>query len=122
MQSRIYANNNIKCKERCRIPTNATPLRGNATPYLQEKHYFCAMKNLIGTIALAQEPCLIVGVGVILISILLAYVSLREYRMYLDENYKARFSLADFIKQEQLYLFLWLLILLIAAVALVFWE
>ena len=80
------------------------------------------MENLIGTIASVQEPFLIVGIGVILISILLAYVSLREYRMYLDENAEARFSLLDFIKQEQLYLFIWLLILLMAAVALVFWK
>lgn len=80
------------------------------------------MENLIQTIALAQDPRLIVGIGVILISILLAYVSLREYKMYLDESAEARFSLLDFIKQEQLYLFIWLLILLIAAVALVSWE
>lgn len=80
------------------------------------------MKNLIETIALAQNPRLIVGIGVILISILLAYVSLREYKMYLDESAEARFSLLDFIKQEQLYLFVWFLILLIAAVALVSWE
>ena len=73
------------------------------------------MKNLIGTMASAQDPRLIVGIGVILISILLAYVSLREYRMYLDENAEARFSLLDFIKQEQLYLFIWLLIVLMAA-------
>jgi hypothetical protein len=80
------------------------------------------MKNLIETIALAQDPRLIVGIGFILISILLAYVSLREYRMYLDESAEARFSLLDFIKQEQLYLFVWFLILLIAAIALVSWE
>ncbi len=80
------------------------------------------MENLIETIALAQDPRLIVGIGFILISILLAYVSLREYRMYLDESAEARFSLLDFIKQEQLYLFVWFLILLIAAVALVSWE
>lgn len=80
------------------------------------------MENLIETIALAQNPRLIVGIGVILISILLAYVSLREYKMYLDESAEARFSLLDFIKQEQLYLFIWLLIMLIAAVALVSWE
>lgn len=80
------------------------------------------MENLIETIALAQDPFLIVGIGVILISILLAYVSLREYKMYLDESAEARFSLLDFIKQEQLYLFVWFLILLIAAVALVSWE
>lgn len=80
------------------------------------------MENLIETIALAQDPFLIVGIGVILISILLAYVSLREYKMYLDESAEARFSLLDFIKQEQLYLFIWLLIMLIAAVALVSWE
>lgn len=65
--------------------------------------------------ASAQDSFLIVGLGVILISILLAYVSLREYRMYLDENAEARFSLLDFIKQEQLYLFIWLLIMLMAA-------
>jgi len=80
------------------------------------------MKNLIVIIASAQDPFLIVGIGVILISILLAYVSLREYKMYLDESAEARFSLLDFIKQEQLYLFVWFLILLIAAVALVSWE
>ena len=39
------------------------------------------MKNLIVIIASTQDPRLIVGIGVILISILLAYVSLREYKM-----------------------------------------
>ena len=66
------------------------------------------MENIFTTLTAAQELSLILGSAVLLITILFACVSIREYRMYLDDNYKARPSLADFFKQEQFYLYLWL--------------
>lgn len=56
----------------------------------------------------AQQTSVIVGFDIILMSVLFAYVAQREYRMYLDDNFKTRFSIRDFIKQEQSYLYLWL--------------
>lgn len=69
------------------------------------------MENIFTTLTAAQELSLILGSAVLLITILFACVSIREYRMYLDDNYKARPSLADFIKQEQFYLYLWLILI-----------
>ena len=69
------------------------------------------MENIFTTLTADQELSLILGSAVILFSILFACVSIREYMMYLDDNYKARPSLKDFIKQEQFYLYLWLILL-----------
>ena len=66
------------------------------------------MENMIGTITVIQQTSAIVGFDILLMSFLFAYVALREYRMYLDDNYNARYSFRDFVKQEQTYLFLWL--------------
>ena len=83
----------------------------NATPYLLEKHYFCTMENIFTTLTADREFSLILGSAVILLGILFACVAIREYKMYLEDNYKARPSLADFFKQEQFYLYLWLVFL-----------
>ena len=90
--------------------------------FLKVKDYFCSTNHINeimiqGLYILTQEmeACLIVGVGAVLISILFGYVSLREYRMYLDENNGVRFSLLGFIKQEQFYFFLCLLFMILIA-------
>ena len=74
------------------------------------------MENIFTTLTAAQELSLILGSAVLLITILFACVSIREYRMYLDDNYKARPSLADFFKQEQFYLYLWLIFIAMASI------
>ena len=69
------------------------------------------MENIFTTLTADREFSLILGSAVILLGILFAYVAIREYKMYLEDNYKARPSLADFFKQEQFYLYLWLIFL-----------
>lgn len=72
------------------------------------------MEKIFNTTMTAdQEFSLILGSAVILLGILFACVAIREYRMYLDDNYKARPSLADFIRQEQFYLYLWLILIVV---------
>lgn len=66
------------------------------------------MINMLSILTVAQQTSVIVGFDIILMSILFAYVAQREYRMYLDDNFKDRFSIRDFIRQEQSYLYLWL--------------
>ena len=74
------------------------------------------MENIFTTLTADQELSLILGSAVILLGILFACVAIREYRMYLDDNYKARPSLKDFIKQEQFYLYLWLIFIAMASI------
>lgn len=75
------------------------------------------MEKIFNTTMTADlELSLILGSAVILLGILFACVAIREYseyRMYLDDNYKARPSLADFIRQEQFYLYLWLILMIV---------
>lgn len=66
------------------------------------------MINMLSIMSVAQQTSVIVGFDILLMSALFAYVAQREYRMYLDDNFKARFSFRDFIRQEQSYLYLWL--------------
>lgn len=66
------------------------------------------MANTLSIMTVALQTSLIVGFDIVLMSILFAYVAQREYRMYLEESYEARYSFRDFIKQEQSYLYLWL--------------
>lgn len=66
------------------------------------------MINMLSILTVAQQTSVIVGFDIILMSVLFAYVAQREYRMYLDDNFKDRFSIRDFIRQEQSYLYLWL--------------
>lgn len=73
------------------------------------------MENIFTTLTADQELSLILGSAVILLGILFACVAIREYRMYLDDNYKARPSLAGFIKQEQFYLYLWLILIVMTS-------
>ena len=72
------------------------------------------------TLPASLELSLLLGIAVILMGILFAYVAIREYMMYLDDNYKARCSLADFIKQEQFYIFLWLICIVMASIVRLF--
>ena len=73
------------------------------------------MENIFTTLTADQEFSLILGSAVILLGILFACVAIREYRMYLDDNYKARPSLAGFIKQEHFYLYLWLILIVMTS-------
>jgi len=45
---------------------------------------------------------IIIGVSVLILGIILGY----EYRMYLENHWKARYSFRDFIKRERFYIYL----------------
>ena len=47
---------------------------------------------------------IIIGVFVLILGIILGYAMIHEYRIYLDDHYKARYSFRDFIKRERFYI------------------
>lgn len=71
-----------------------------------EIHYICNMKEIIETIPRIELALIIIGVFVLILGIILGYAMVQDYRIYLDENYKARYSFRDFIKRERFYIFL----------------
>lgn len=89
---------------------NATPKHRNATPFLKKKHYICAMKNMIETFMKEEQAIFIVALCLLLLAIVMGYAMVQDYRIYLDENYKARYSFCDFIKRERYYIYLFLVL------------
>ena len=87
---------------------NATHEQGRAAPSFGEIHYLCTMKELLETIPRIELALIIIGVFALMLGILFGYVMIHEYRMYLEDHCKARFSFRDFFKQEQFYIFLFL--------------
>ena len=87
---------------------NATHEQGRAAPSFGEIHYICTMKELLETIPRIELALIIIGVFALMLGILFGYVMIHEYRMYLEDHWKARFSFRDFFKQEQFYIFLFL--------------
>ena len=85
---------------------NATPIQRNATPFLKKKHYICTMKELLETIPRIELALIIIGVFALMLGIIFVYAMIHEYRMYLDDHYKARYSFRDFIKRERFYIYL----------------
>ena len=53
-----------------------------------------------------EQAILIVALCLLLFAIVMGYAMVQDYRIYLDENYKARYSFRDFIKRERFYIFL----------------
>ena len=66
------------------------------------------MKELLETIPRIELALIIIGVFALMLGILFGYVMIHEYRMYLEDHRKARFSFRDFFEQEQFYIFLFL--------------
>ena len=66
------------------------------------------MKELLETIPRIELALIIIGVFALMLGILFGYVMIHEYRMYLEDHCKTRFSFRDFFKQEQFYIFLFL--------------
>ena len=66
------------------------------------------MKEFLETIPRIELALIIIGVFALMLGILFGYVMIHEYRMYLEDHCKARFSFRDFFKQEQFYIFLFL--------------
>ena len=92
---------------------NATLEHGKWTPLFNEKHYICGMKEIFETMPRIELALLIIGVSVLIVSIIFGYAMINEYRMYLEDNWKARYSFRDFIKRERFYIFLLLAIIFI---------
>ena len=87
---------------------NATPKHRNATPFLKKKHYLCTMENIIQTFTKEEQAILIVALFLLIFALVMSYAMVQDYRIYLDENYKARYSFCDFIKRERFYIYLFL--------------
>lgn len=66
------------------------------------------MKETIETIPRIELALIIIGVFVLILGIILGYAMIHEYRIYLDDHYKARYSFCDLIKRERFYIYLFL--------------
>lgn len=75
---------------------------------LKEKHYICTMKEILETMPRIELALIIIGVFALMLGIIFVYAMIHKYRMYLEEHRKARISFRDFFKQEQFYIFLFL--------------
>ena len=64
------------------------------------------MKEMIETMPRIELALIIIGVFVLIFGIILGYAMIHEYRMYLENHWKARFSFLDFIKMGHFYIFL----------------
>ena len=66
------------------------------------------MKNIIETFTKEEQAILIVALCLLLLVLVMSYAMVQDYRIYLDENYKARYCFCDFIKRERYYIYLFL--------------
>ena len=85
---------------------NATHEQVKTTPSFGEIHYICDMKEIIETIPRIELALIIIGVFVLILGIILGYAMIHEYRMYLENHWKACYSFRDFIKRERFYIYL----------------
>ena len=63
---------------------------------------------MIETFMKEEQAILIAALCLLLFAIVMSYAMVQDYRIYLDENYKARYSFCDFIKRERYYIYLFL--------------
>ena len=87
---------------------NATPKQRNATPFLKKKHYICTMENIIQTFTKEEQAIFIMALFLLIFALVMSYAMVQDYRIYLDGNYKARYSFCDFIKRGRFYIYLFL--------------
>ena len=66
------------------------------------------MGNMIETLTKEEQAIFIVALFLLLFAIVMGYAMVQDYRIYLVENYKARYSFCDFIKRERFYIYLFL--------------
>ena len=64
------------------------------------------MENIIETFTKEELAIFIVALFLLLFALVMSYAMVQDYRIYLDENYKARYSFCDFIKRERFYIYL----------------
>lgn len=78
------------------------------------------MKEMLETMPRIELALIIIGVFVLILGIILGYAMIHEYRMYLENHWKARYSFRDFIKRERFYIFLLLAFILISLTSLLY--
>ena len=66
------------------------------------------MENIILIFTKDEQAIFIVALFLLLFAIVMSYAMVQDYRIYLDENYKARYSFCDFIKRGKYYIYLFL--------------
>ena len=66
------------------------------------------MENTILIFTKDGQAIFIVALFLLLFAIVMSYAMVQDYRIYLDENYKARYSFCDFIKRGRYYIYLFL--------------
>ena len=66
------------------------------------------MENTILIFTKDEQAIFIVALCLLLFAIVMGYAMVQDYRIYLDENYKARYSFCDFIKRGRRYIYLFL--------------
>ena len=66
------------------------------------------MKNMIETFMKEEQAIFIVALFLLLFALVMSYAMVQDYRIYLDENYKARYCFCDFIKRKRYYIYLFL--------------
>ena len=64
------------------------------------------MENMIETFMKEEQAIFIVALCLLIFALVMSYAMVQDYRIYLDENYKARYSFCDFIKRERFYIYL----------------
>ena len=64
------------------------------------------MKEIFETMPRIELALIIIGVAALMLGIIFGYAMIHEYRMYLEEHRKARYSFRDFIKRERFYIYL----------------
>ena len=68
------------------------------------------MENIIQTFTKEELAIFIVALSLLLFALVMSYAMVQDYRIYLDESYKARYSFCDFIKRERYYIYLFLVL------------
>ena len=66
------------------------------------------MKEMIETMPRIELALIIIGVFVLVLCIIFGYAMINDYRSYLENHWKARYSFRDFIKRERFYIYLFL--------------
>ena len=78
------------------------------------------MKEILETMPRIELALIIIGVAVLITGIISVYAMIHEYRMYLEDHWKARFSFSDFFRKEQFYIFLFLVSIFIMSLNLLY--
>ena len=83
-------------------------------------NYSVAELRILETMPRIELALIIIGVAALMLGILFGYVMIHEYRMYLEDHWKARFSFRDFFKKEQFYIYLFLVSIFIMSLNLLY--